>query len=103
MKDLTKVLFIFYLSDGTPNMADEVAEKIAAMAVEEAPAAAASGAVGDAIYTSDLRGSDESGEGTYKVPYKTILQVRYNNVNDLLAILYLWNCQLIYGRKLTCK
>ena len=62
-------------------MADEVAEKIAALAVEEAPAAAASGAVGDAIYTSDLRGSDESGEGTYKVPYKTILQVSQNNIN----------------------
>ena len=25
------------------------------------------------LYTSELRGSDESGEGTYKVPYKTIL------------------------------
>ena len=35
---------------------------------DEAPA-------GDAIYTSELRGSDENGEGTKKVPYKTILQV----------------------------
>lgn len=26
------------------------------------------------LYTSELRGSDESGEGTYKVPYKTIAQ-----------------------------
>ena len=26
------------------------------------------------IYTSEIRGSDESGEGTYKVPYKSILQ-----------------------------
>jgi len=28
------------------------------------------------IYTSEKRGSDEAGEGTYKVPYKSILQVR---------------------------
>ncbi len=28
----------------------------------------------DAIYTSESRGSDEEGEGTYKVPYKTIMQ-----------------------------
>ena len=28
----------------------------------------------DGIYTSEKRGSDENGEGTYKVPYKTILQ-----------------------------
>ena len=26
------------------------------------------------LYTSELRGSDESGEGAYKVPYKTIAQ-----------------------------
>ena len=35
----------------------------------EAPAAS-----GDSIYTSETRGSDEAGEGSYKVPYKTILQ-----------------------------
>ena len=28
-----------------------------------------------AIYTSDCRGSDECGDGTYKVPFKTVLQV----------------------------
>ena len=28
----------------------------------------------EAVYTSEARGSDEAGEGTYKVPYKTILQ-----------------------------
>ncbi len=28
----------------------------------------------DAIYTSESRGSDEAGEGTYEVPYKTIMQ-----------------------------
>ena len=28
----------------------------------------------EALYTSESRGSDDSGEGTFKVPYKTILQ-----------------------------
>merc|ERR1712241_1169974 len=69
-------------------MADEVAEKIDALAVEEAPAAAASGAVGDAIYTSDLRGSDESGEGTYKVPYKTILQAMRRAGKEPFPVIY---------------
>ena len=30
------------------------------------------------LYTSDSRGSDEAGEGTYKVPFKTVMKVRYN-------------------------
>ena len=29
----------------------------------------------DGIYTSDSRGSDEAGEGTYKVPFKTVMKV----------------------------
>jgi hypothetical protein len=32
---------------------------------------------GPEIYTSETRGSDEAGEGTYKVPYKTILKVHF--------------------------
>jgi len=28
----------------------------------------------DGVYTSDTRGSDESGEGTYRVPFKTVLK-----------------------------
>ena len=28
----------------------------------------------NAIYTSDSRGSDEAGEGTYKVPFKTVMK-----------------------------
>ena len=31
---------------------------------------------GDGLYTSDSRGSDEAGEGTYKVPFKTVMKVR---------------------------
>ena len=27
------------------------------------------------MYTSEARGSDESGEGTYKVPFKTVMKV----------------------------
>ena len=53
-------------------MAEEVSEKMAAASLE---GDATSGSETAAIYTSELRGSDESGEGTYKVPYKTILQV----------------------------
>ena len=30
---------------------------------------------GDGLYTSDSRGSDEAGEGTYKVPFKTVMKV----------------------------
>ena len=30
------------------------------------------------LYTNDSRGSDEAGEGTYKVPFKTVMKVRYN-------------------------
>ena len=29
----------------------------------------------DGVYTSESRGSDSSGEGTYKVPFKTIMKV----------------------------
>ena len=28
------------------------------------------------LYTSDSKGSDEAGEGTYKVPFKTVMKVR---------------------------
>ena len=30
------------------------------------------------LYTSDSRGSDEAGEGTYKVPFKTVMKVRFS-------------------------
>ena len=30
------------------------------------------------LYTSDSKGSDEAGEGTYKVPFKTVMKVRQN-------------------------
>ena len=33
------------------------------------------------LYTSDSRGSDEAGEGTYKVPFKTVMKVKKNQVN----------------------
>jgi len=41
----------------------EVTEKIKDVAVAE-----------NAVYTSDSRGSDEGGEGTYKVPFKTVMK-----------------------------
>ena len=42
----------------------EVTEEVKNIAVVE-----------NAIYTSDSRGSDEAGEGTYKVPFKTAMKV----------------------------
>merc|ERR1711936_1142256 len=54
------------------NMSEEVTDKVASMTIEgdqgdKAPPKS------DGLYTSDSRGSDESGDGTPKVPYKTIL------------------------------
>lgn len=52
-------------------MAEEVVGAMSSVSLEEnAPDSS-----GPEIYTSETRGSDEAGEGTYKVPYKTILQV----------------------------
>ena len=46
-------------------------------------------ASGDAeIYTSESRGSDESGEGTYKVPYKTILQAMRRHGKEPFPAIY---------------
>ena len=56
-------------------MATEAGEKMAAMSIEGPSKATEAESEAAAIYTSELRGSDDSGEGTYKVPYKTILQV----------------------------
>ena len=45
------------------------------------------GGAGD-LYTSELRGSDESGEGTYKVPYKTILQAMMRYGKEPFPVIY---------------
>lgn len=42
---------------------EAVTEKLDAVKVSE-----------DGVYTSEARGSDESGEGTYKVPFKTVMK-----------------------------
>jgi len=58
----------------TPEAGDkdlQVSPSMESISLEDKPAGG-----GDAIYTSETRGDDEFGEGTYKVPYKTILQVR---------------------------
>ncbi len=44
-------------------MTESTAEGVSAMSVSDSP-----------IYTSETRGSDECGDGTFKVPYKTIMQ-----------------------------
>ena len=39
------------------------------------------------LYTSDSKGSDEAGEGTYKVPFKTVMKVRlWFNLSSLHPI-----------------
>jgi len=62
-------------------MTEEVSEKMAAVSLE-------AGSEATAIYTSDLRGSDESGEGTYKVPYKTILQAMRRAGKEPWPVIY---------------
>ena len=62
-------------------MADQVAEVTKAMkevAVVEAEddSQVKKGEEGS-VYTSDTRGSDEAGEGTYRVPFKTVMKVGY--------------------------
>ena len=42
----------------------------------------------EAIYTSEARGSDETGEGTYKVPYKTILQAMRRYGKEPFPVIY---------------
>ena len=49
----------------------------------EAPTAS-----GDSIYTSETRGSDEAGEGSYKVPYKTILQAMRRYGKEPFPVIY---------------
>lgn len=62
-------------------MAEEVTEKMEDLSVEAS-------AGGEAIYTSEKRGSDESGEGTYKVPYKTILQAMRRHGKEPFPVIY---------------
>merc|ERR1712223_941665 len=45
-------------------------------------------AAGEALYTSESRGSDENGEGTYKVPYKTILQAMRRHDREPFPVIY---------------
>jgi len=64
-------------------MTEEVSEKMAAVSLE-----AEAGTEAAAIYTSDLRGSDENGEGTSKVPYKTILQAMRRHGKEPFPVIY---------------
>lgn len=65
-------------------MAEAVTEKVAEMSVKEAEPVVSA----EAIYTSDARGSDDNGEGTYKVPYKTILQAMRRHGKDPFPKIY---------------
>lgn len=40
------------------------------------------------IYTSESRGSDELGEGTFKVPYKTIMQAMLRYGKEPFPVIY---------------
>ncbi len=46
------------------------------------------GGSGSEIYTSEARGSDECGEGSFKVPYKTILQAMRRHGKEPFPVLY---------------
>ena len=43
---------------------------------------------GEEIYTSESRGSDDAGEGTFKVPYKTILQAMKRHGKEPFPVMY---------------
>ena len=49
----------------------EVTDKVASMTIE-GDQGEKTPQKSDGLYTSEIRGSDESGDGTPKVPYKTI-------------------------------
>ena len=69
----TLILFFVFLEKMS---AAEVAEGVEAMSVKEA------------LYTSESRGSDEAGEGTYKVPYKTIMQAMKRYGKEPFPVIY---------------
>ena len=57
---------------------EEVTEEVKNVTVEENPA----------IYTSDSRGSDEGGEGTYKVPFKTAMKAMMHAGKEPFPTIY---------------
>lgn len=65
-------------------MTEQVCDKLEAVKVEEDVEATSQGG----IYTSETRGSDESGDGTAKVPYKTILQAMRRHGKEPFPTLY---------------
>jgi asparaginyl-tRNA synthetase len=42
----------------------------------------------DGVYSSDVRGSDESGEGTYKVPFKTVMKAMKHVGKEPFPVIY---------------
>jgi len=84
------------MADSSQQAAPPV-EKMAAMTIEKPTGCLATvesldAPIGpeatEAIYTSELRGSDESGEGTPKVPYKTILQAMRRAGKEPFPVIY---------------
>jgi len=70
-------------------MTEELSEKLEATKVsEEVKAEGGDGGQKEALYTSEARGSDEAGEGTYKVPYKTILQAMRRHGKEPFPVIY---------------
>ena len=75
---------LYHFSDSTKvasGMADKVAEVTEAMKDVTVEAAEDDSQVkkGEegSLYTSETRGSDEAGEGTYRVPFKTVMKVSF--------------------------
>merc|ERR1712038_396324 len=72
-------------------MTDELSSKMESAKLEdkgEGDSTEAPTASGDSIYTSETRGSDEAGEGSYKVPYKTILQAMRRSGKEPFPVIY---------------
>ena len=64
---------------------EEVAESLSKVSV--------GGGEENVLYTSDSRGSDKAGDGTYKVPFKTVIKVREELKN--------WSKKPSYDKKST--
>ncbi len=64
-----------------PSPSEAIEDKMASMTTDESKTS-------EAIYTSESRGSDESGEGTYKVPYKTIMQAMRRYGKEPFPVIY---------------
>jgi len=65
------------VASGQADTVEAVTEKLEDVKVSE-----------EGIYTSEARGNDESGEGTYKVPFKTVMKAMKNAGKEPFPAIY---------------